>query len=321
MALMLESKLLRARSRNRRLLAPGRWNGCRVNIRIPASLKFTVPLILLGFVAALAAVNLLYHVPQAEKAEEEDSRNRLAQEMSRLQSTLEYLLLKGDLAWRSTRSRCWRTTTTLALAALTDDKNVVIASTRRAWLGGRSPMRCRSSTWRAADAIRERRAEVNPDATGDTLLGYTGVLIGSERRSCGRRARGTLILAYDLDRYKAEARARVLRQSLYWSGWVTALALAMWLVSTSCSRGAPRGWSTRRRASRPAISARAAASRGPTSSAASAARSTTWRSRWLRRRRGCRRTSPTGSRAGGVADFGRELSGDLRCGRGRDLRP
>ncbi len=31
-------------------------------------------------------------------------------------------------------------------------------------------------------------------------------------------------------RYKADARAQVLQQSLYWAGWVTALALAMWLV-------------------------------------------------------------------------------------------
>ena len=60
--------------------------------------QVTVPLILLGFAATLSTVNLLYHVPQAERAAEEDSRKRLAQEMSRLQSTLEYLLLKGDVA-------------------------------------------------------------------------------------------------------------------------------------------------------------------------------------------------------------------------------
>ncbi len=71
-------------------------------MRFPLSLKVTVPLILLGFAAILSAVNLLYHVPQAEREAEEDSRKRLAQEMSRLQSTLEYLLLKGDLAGRGT---------------------------------------------------------------------------------------------------------------------------------------------------------------------------------------------------------------------------
>ena len=32
-----------------------------------------------------------------ERAAEDDSRKRLGQEMSRLQSTLEYLLLKGDM--------------------------------------------------------------------------------------------------------------------------------------------------------------------------------------------------------------------------------
>ena len=69
------------------------------------SLKLTVPLILLGFAAILSTVNLLYHVPQAERAAEEDSRKRLAQEMSRLQSTLEYLLLKGDHRGRAARDR------------------------------------------------------------------------------------------------------------------------------------------------------------------------------------------------------------------------
>ena len=65
-------------------------------MRVPTSLRFTVPLILLGFAATLSTVNLLYHVPQAEREAEEEGRKRLAQEMSRLQSTLEYLMLKGD---------------------------------------------------------------------------------------------------------------------------------------------------------------------------------------------------------------------------------
>ena len=76
---------------------PPRWRRDAGMVRLPASLKVTVPLILLVFAATLCAVNLVYHVPQAEQAAEEDSRKRLAQEMSRLQSTLEYLLLKGDL--------------------------------------------------------------------------------------------------------------------------------------------------------------------------------------------------------------------------------
>jgi hypothetical protein len=60
-----------------------------MSLRVPASLKVTVPLLLLAFAATLSAVNLVYHVPQAERGAEEESRTRLAQEMSRLQSTLE----------------------------------------------------------------------------------------------------------------------------------------------------------------------------------------------------------------------------------------
>ena len=74
-----------------------------MKVRVPASLRLTVPLILLGFAATLSAFNFLYHVPRAERAAEQESRKRLAQEMSRLQSTLEYLLLKGEQAVASTR--------------------------------------------------------------------------------------------------------------------------------------------------------------------------------------------------------------------------
>ena len=113
---------------------PQAW-GSNDHARSPASLKFTVPLILLGFTAMLSTVNLLYHVPQAEHAAEEDNRKRMTQEMSRLQSTLEYLLLKGDLTGAQHEIAVLAHNHDVVLAALTDDRNVVIAATRRAWLG------------------------------------------------------------------------------------------------------------------------------------------------------------------------------------------
>ena len=48
--------------------------------------------------------------------------------------------------------------------------------------------------------------------------------MGGEREELRPSRTGSLFLAYDLKRYKAEARAQVLQQSLYWAGWVTALA-------------------------------------------------------------------------------------------------
>src|SRR5262249_46382352 len=106
-----------------------------VTLRIPASLNVTVPLILLAFAAILSAVNLLYHVPQAERAAEEDCRKRLAQDASRLQSTLEYLLLKGDQEAAQHEIAVLAHNHDYVLGALTDDRYEVIAATRRAWLG------------------------------------------------------------------------------------------------------------------------------------------------------------------------------------------
>ncbi len=200
-------------------------------MRVTATLKLTVPLILLGFAAILSTVNLLYHVPQAERAAEEDSRKRLAQEMSRLQSTLEYLLLKGDMAAAQREIAVLAHNHEVTLAALTDDRNNVIEATRRAWMGQQiAAVLPQFDLEQAAVAVRERRAGITVDPNGNEMLGYAGILMGGERDELRPTRTGSLFLAYDLKRYKAEARAQVLRQSLYWAGWVTALALAMWLV-------------------------------------------------------------------------------------------
>ena len=199
--------------------------------RFSTSLRLTVPLILLGFAATLSTVNLMYHVPQAEHAAEEDNRKRLGQEMSRLQSTLEYLLLKGDTTVAQHEIAVLAHNHDVILAAMTDERQVVIAATRRAWLGRQiADVLPQFDLEQASGAIRERRAGMATDANGDTLLGYAGILLGGEREGLRPSRTGSLFLAYDLKRYKAEARAQVLQQSLYWAGWVTALALAMWLV-------------------------------------------------------------------------------------------
>ncbi len=198
---------------------------------VPASLKFTVPLVLLVFAATLSAVNLLYHVPEAERGAEEDGRRQLAQEMSRLQSTLEYLLLKGDVAGAEHEISVLAHNHDVTLAVMTDDKNEVIAATRRAWIGQKiGDVLPQFDLDQAAADIRQRRAGMTIDSTGNELLGHAGVLMGSAHDELRPSRTGSVFLAYDLQRYKAEARTQVLQQSLYWAGWVTALALGMWLV-------------------------------------------------------------------------------------------
>ncbi len=206
-------------------------SGVPAQVIVPTSLKFTVPLILLGFAATLSAVNLLYHVPQAEREAAEEGRTRMVQEMSRLQSTLEYLLLKGDLSGAEHEIAVLAHSHDVSVAALLDDRNLVIASTMRAWLGRQiTEVMPNIDLEEAAAALRQRRAITTTESNGNHLLGFAGILMGSEGDELRPSRTGTLLLAYDLERYKAEARAQVLQQSLYWAGWVTALALAMWLV-------------------------------------------------------------------------------------------
>jgi two-component system NtrC family sensor kinase len=198
-------------------------------MRVPTSLRFTVPLILLGFAATLSAVNLLYHVPQAEREAEEEGRKRLAQEMSRLQSTLEYLLLKGDLVAAQHEIAVLAHNHDVLVAALTDDRRTVIATTKLAWLGRQlDEVLPDVAAHRAGPASRGIGLRI--ESNGDELLGHASVLMGGTREELRPSRAGTVFLEYDLKGYKAEARALVVKQSLYWAGWVTALALAIWLL-------------------------------------------------------------------------------------------
>jgi signal transduction histidine kinase len=202
-----------------------------MSLRLPASLKLTVPLILLGFAAALSAVNLVYHVPQAERAAEDDIRKRLAQEMSRLQSTLEYLLLKGDEAAAAHEIAVLAHNHDYVFAALTDYDNRVIAATRRAWLGRAiADVLPNFDRDEGVQAVRGHPARIDTGDGRNALLAYSGIMMGSEGDELRPSRSGSLFVAYDLSRARDEARAQVLQQSFYWAGWVTALALFMWLV-------------------------------------------------------------------------------------------
>ena len=202
-----------------------------MSFRVPASLKLTVPLILLGFAAVLSAVNLLYHVPQAERAADDATRKRLTQEMSRLQSTLEYLLLKGDEAAAQHEIAVLAHNHDYVFAALTDDQSIVTAATRRAWLGRQiADVLPQVDKDEGVRTVRGRPARIDIDEDHIALLASAGVLIGGENEELRPSRTGGLFLAYDLSRSRFEARAQVLRQSFYWAGWVIALALGMWLV-------------------------------------------------------------------------------------------
>jgi PAS domain S-box-containing protein len=198
---------------------------------IPASLRVTVPLVLLGFAIALSALNLIYQVPRAERAVEEDHRERLRQELSRLQSTLEYLLLKGDIEGARREVAILASNRNYTLVALTDDQHSVIAATRRAWLGRPvAEVLPQFDSGEAARATPGHGAQVVREADRNALLGYADIPMGGGGRELRGSRVGRLFFEYDLKRAKSAVRGQIVAQSIYWTAWVTALALALWIV-------------------------------------------------------------------------------------------
>lgn len=193
------------------------------------SLKITVPLLLLTFAALLSAVNFLYHIPRAEQAAEDNAREHLFQEISRMQASLEYLLLKGDLEGARREVSVRASSPEYSIVALLDERRSVIAATRRAWFG--RPIKDVTPEFdgnEADQAARQRRARI---VTGPgSLTGYSSVLLGSAGQELSPSQLGQLFIVYDLSPSKAQAQTQILNQSLYWTGLVVALALLLWFL-------------------------------------------------------------------------------------------
>src|SRR5262249_32470007 len=150
---------------------------------VPASLKVTVPLVLFAFALALSALNLFYQVPREERAVEEDHRERLLQELSRLQSTLEYLLLKGDIEGARREVEILASNRNTTGVALPADQGTVIAATRRAWLGRpAAEVLPKLESEEATRATLGRGAKVVLDADKNELLGYADIPMGGSSR-------------------------------------------------------------------------------------------------------------------------------------------
>ncbi len=160
-----------------------------------------------------------------------NASRQFAQDMSRLQSTLEYLLLKGELVIAQHEVSVLAHNHDYRLVILVDDQQKIIASTQRILL--EQPVTTSVPSYdaeRAAKAIHTRRAQTALNPAGDLLFGYVGVLLGRRGEELKPSRSGTIFLTYDLSGARSEARTQVLDQSLYWAGWVTALALVIWLV-------------------------------------------------------------------------------------------
>ena len=193
-----------------------------------ATLRITVPAAVLVFAAGLIAVNFLYYLPSAERALEDQARARLVQELKRLQSALEYLLLNGDLKGAQREIAILASNPEFTTVALVDNARLIIAATRLAW-SRRDAMEVlpRFDVATAARVARERGIQIALGPERASLTGYASVLLGTTGRELRPTRLGYLYILYDLVPGKALARARIVNQSLVFAALVGALGLAL----------------------------------------------------------------------------------------------
>lgn len=195
---------------------------------LPSSLKFLVPVSLLGFAALLTLLNVAYHAPRAERAVEQDERERLYQDLSRLQSSLEYLLLKGEeeAAYREVAILAFNHKYTLAV--LTNERGIVTAANRRAWIG--RPVTEVLDAEEIERPAGDQQLRIQLSHNGSMLVASTGVQIGLTAAELRGTRVGRLHIKYDLRQPKGDAMRNLADQTLIWAGWVVGMALLLWIA-------------------------------------------------------------------------------------------
>jgi diguanylate cyclase (GGDEF)-like protein/PAS domain S-box-containing protein len=202
------------------------------------NLRYSIPASLLLFTAAAAAVSLTYNCYLAERQVEQEATGDLAQQLSRLAATTEYLLLNNDLPRAQEEIAARGADPQVVSAVLVDDAGTVVAALQRGMIGRPvdSVLPQRSVEDLKARAARMQRVrdtmagEVSLRPDGMTARAVYPVLLGGADKSLRPTRIGLIYVLRDLAAPKALARRNVERQVLQYSGMLVLLAVLLWML-------------------------------------------------------------------------------------------
>lgn len=197
----------------------------------PASLKLTIPTLIVVFSGFVLAAFYSYSLPRSLLLIEDEGKDRLFQRLSHLQGTLEHLIRHDDSAGLQREIAALASQEEYKSVVLANDKGTVIASNRRAWLGKPvTEVFPQFDIEQAETAVRERSAHVLVTEDGAALDGYAGIAMAPSHTALRLDRFGQLYIHYDLLSAKNKVYRWVLQQLFFWGLMVSVLALLLWLA-------------------------------------------------------------------------------------------
>jgi diguanylate cyclase (GGDEF)-like protein/PAS domain S-box-containing protein len=205
---------------------------------MPFKLRHFIPALLLLATGLIAAVSLTYSCRQAERRVEEEAKGEMVQNVSHLQSVIEYLLNHQDMERTQEEIASLGSDPLIVAAVLVDSSDKVIAALERKMIGLRLDQVLPTRPVDELQLRAQRLAHVRQSMTGEvslrpsrnTLRGVYPVLMEGSTESLRPSQVGVVYILRDLRPLKAQALRTVEQQVLLYSGFLVALAALLALI-------------------------------------------------------------------------------------------
>ena len=200
------------------------------------SLRTGIPILLLAFTLLVSGGMLQYSLRQAERAVEAAAVDAITQRANRMESTLEAFYRLGQGESVQAVLSALGAESGHRLAAVIDERGVVIAASRGLLLGARAEAALPGLTkdvgiLAEAPAVQSRMAGVaRLAADGNSVAALFPLQLGLRGGALRAQRAGLLFLEYDLAERKAVAAAGVRHTAWQLAAFLLGLALLLWLL-------------------------------------------------------------------------------------------
>jgi len=200
------------------------------------SMRIGIPAALILFAALLTFFSLQYNTRIAYRAVEKNGVEDLTRAMTRLQSTVEFLMQRNELERVRSELVALGTQASIHTALLIDDKQRVLASFKLADIGKPLADVLPSATGFAGDlnqAMHDVRSRLSGKVVlndaGEAVRGLYPIVLGADPGALRPNREGILFVQQDLVQERDIQHHQVQQQALQFGGFLVLLAGMLWL--------------------------------------------------------------------------------------------
>ncbi|PCI12665.1 MAG: hypothetical protein COB71_08415 [Thiotrichales bacterium] len=193
--------------------------------------RWLIPSVLLLFSLMISVAALLYNIPHAERAIEQEGKRAVVQIASRLQGAINGELRRGAIEEVRTEISNLGSDSAILLALLIDDRQQVMAATQYAMINGVASDFLSSEELAQMDQSQRRMSGNTQVKSDQDYISVTYPVVFSKEAGEIRPSHiGTLFIRYDLGQIKKTTIAALKNEAMVMVVFICLMSIVVWLV-------------------------------------------------------------------------------------------